>query len=41
MIGLMIDKENEDSSENYELEKDNQILIAQEISSEESSQDEE
>ena len=37
----MIDKENEDSSENYELEKDNQILIAQEISSEESSQDEE
>ena len=23
MIGLMIDKENEDSSENYELEEDN------------------
>ena len=41
MIGLMIDKENEDSSENYELEKDNQILITQEISSEESSQNEE
>ena len=41
MIGLMIDKENEDSSENYELEKDNQILITQEISSEESNQDEE
>ena len=37
----MINKENEDSSENYELEKDNQILITQEISSEESSQDEE
>ena len=37
----MIDKENEDSSENYESEEDNQILITQEISSEESSQDEE
>ena len=37
----MIDKENEDSSENYELEEDNQILITQEISSEESSQDDE
>ena len=37
MIGLMIDKENEDSSEEYELEEDNQILITQEISSEESS----
>ena len=41
MIRLMIDKENEDSSEDYESEKDNQILITQEISSEESSQDEE
>ena len=29
MIGLMIDKENEDSSENYESEEDNQILITQ------------
>ena len=37
----MIDKENEDSSENYESEEDNQILITQEISSEESSQNEE
>ena len=26
MIGLMTDKENEDSSENYESEEDNQIL---------------
>ena len=41
MIRLMIDKENEDSSEEYELEEDNQILITQEISSEEFSQDEE
>ena len=41
MIGLMIDKENEDSSEEYELEEDNQILIIQEILSEELSQDEE
>ena len=37
----MIDKENEDSSENYESEEDNQILITQEILSKESSQDEE
>ena len=37
MIGLMIDKENEESSENYDSEEDNQILITQEISSEESS----
>ena len=37
----MIDKKNEDSSENYESEEDNQILITQEISSEESSQEEE
>ena len=37
----MIDKETEDPSENYELEEDNQILIIQEISSVESSQDEE
>ena len=36
----MIDKENEESNENYESEEDNQILITQEISSEESSQDE-
>ena len=36
----MIDKENEESSENYESEEDNQILITQEISSEKSSQDE-
>ena len=36
----MINKENEDSSENYELEEDNQILITQELSSEVSSQDE-
>ena len=35
----MIDKENEDSSEDYESEEDNQILITQEISSEESSQE--
>ena len=41
MIGLMIDKENEESSENYDLEEDNQILITQEISSEESSLEEE
>ena len=27
MIGLMIDKENEESNENYESEEDNQILI--------------
>ena len=32
MIGLMIDKENEDSSEDYGSEEDNQILIIQEIS---------
>ena len=37
----MIDKENEDSSEDYESEEDNQILKTQEISSEESSKDEE
>ena len=37
----MIDKENDESSENYELEEDNQILITQEISSEESSLEEE
>ena len=37
----MIDKENEDSSENYESEEDNQILITQETLSEVSSQDEE
>ena len=38
MIGLMINKEeNEDSSEEYELEENNQILVTQEISSEESS----
>ena len=35
----MIDKENEESSEHYESEEDNQILITQEISSEESSQE--
>ena len=36
MIGLMINKEeNEDSSEEYELEENNQILVTQEISSEE------
>ena len=35
----MIDKENEESSENHESEEDNQILITQEISSEESSQE--
>ena len=34
LIGLMIDKENDESSENYESEEDNQILITQEISSE-------
>ena len=37
----MIDKENEDSSEDYGSEEDNQILIIQEILSEELSQDEE
>ena len=37
----MIDKENDESSENYESEEDNQILITQEISSEESSIEEE
>ena len=37
----MIDKENEESSENYDSEEDNQILITQEISSEESSLEEE
>ena len=36
----MINKENEDSSENYELEEEHQILITQELSSEVSSQDE-
>ena len=36
----MINKENENSSEDYELEEDNQMLITQEISSKESSQDE-
>ena len=41
MIGLMIDKENEESSENYDSEEDNQILITQEISSEESNLEEE
>ena len=35
----MINKE-EDSTKYYELEEENQILITQEISSEESSQDE-
>nr|CAN70247.1 hypothetical protein VITISV_021083 [Vitis vinifera] len=39
--GLMIDKENDESSENYESEEDNQILITQEISSEGSSLEEE
>ena len=34
-------KKNEESSENYDLEEDNQILITQEISSEESSLEEE
>ena len=37
----MIDKENEESSENYDSEEDNQILITQEISSEESNLEEE
>ena len=37
----MIDKENEESSENYDSEEDNQILITQEISSEKSSLEEE
>ena len=37
----MIDKENEESSENYDSEEDNQILITQEISGEESSLEEE
>ena len=41
MIGLIIDKENEDSSEDYGSEEVNQILITQKISSEESSQEEE
>ena len=36
----MINKENEDSSEDYESVEDNQILITQEISNKESSQDE-
>ena len=36
----MINKEKEDSSEDYESEEDNQILITQEISSEEPSSDE-
>ena len=36
----MINKENEDSSEDCESKEDNQILITQEISTEESSQDE-
>ena len=36
----MINKEKEDSSEDYELEEDNQILITQEISSKELSLDE-
>ena len=31
MIRLMIDKENEDSSEDYESEEDNQILITRNI----------
>ena len=35
MIELIIDKENNDSSEDYESEEDNQILITQEILSEE------
>ena len=37
----MIDKENEESSKNYDSEEDNQILITQEISGEESSLEEE
>ena len=37
MIWLIIDKENEYSNEDYESKEDNQILITQEISSEESS----
>ena len=37
MIELIIDKENNDSSEDYESEEDNQILITQEILSKESS----
>ena len=40
MIGLIVNKEYEDLSEEYKSEEDNQILITQEISSEESSQDE-
>ena len=36
----MINKENEDSSEHYKSEVDNQILITQEISDKDSSQDE-
>ena len=39
MIWLIIDKENEYSNEDYESKEDNQILITQEISSEESSQE--
>ena len=35
MIELIIDKENNDSSEDYESEEDNQILITQEILSKE------
>ena len=38
MIGLMIDKENDESNANYESEEDNQILITQEISSKESNE---
>ena len=38
MIVPMIDKENANSSEDYESKEDNQILIILEISSEESSQ---
>ena len=40
MIKLMINKENKDSSKDYASKEDNQILITQEISSEESNQDE-
>ena len=36
----MINKENKDSSKDYASKEDNQILITQEISSEESNQDE-
>ena len=41
MIWLIIDKENEYSNEDYESKEDNQILITQEISSEESNKEKE